>query len=87
MANQLTNILFGNQQQPMQSPNVPQKQQSQNPMAMVMQAMRNPAQFVMNSFPDIPPQYQGDPGQMLQYVIQSRGITETDINDLLNNIH
>ena len=45
----------------------------------ILQAMTNPAQFVKQTFPDIPEQIQNDPNQILQYLRQTRGITDQQI--------
>lgn len=61
----------------------------QNPiqkMQYVMQAMTNPAAFVRNAFPDIPSNIQNDPNQILQYLQQSRGITNEQVQQVANQI-
>ena len=55
-----------------------------NKMAMAMQAMQNPAAFVKNAFPDIPENIQNDPNQILGYLQRTRGITQQDIQNLIN---
>ena len=50
----------------------------------IMQAMQNPAAFVRQAFPDIPAQIQNNPNQILQYLQQTRGISNQQIQDLLN---
>ena len=50
-------------------------------MQAVMQAMRNPAAFLKQKFPDIPDQYMNDPNLIMQYLQQTRGITEQDIQN------
>lgn len=57
----------------------------QNPMQkmqFMMQAMRNPAAFVKNVFPDIPDNIMNDGNQVLNYLKQSRGITDQDIRNV-----
>ena len=49
----------------------------------IMQAMTNPAAFVRQTFPDIPAQIQNDPNQILQYLQQTRHISNQQIQDLL----
>ena len=61
--------------------------QAMNPvqkMHYIMQAMTNPAAFVKQAFPDIPEQIQNDPNQILQYLQQTRHISNQQIQDLLN---
>lgn len=61
--------------------------QFQNPvqkMNYIMQAMRNPAAFVKNMFPDIPNQIMNDGDQVLNYLKQTRGITDQDIQKAQN---
>ena len=48
-------------------------------MSMILQAMRNPAQFVKNAIPDLPENIANDPNQILQYLKQTRGITDQQI--------
>lgn len=53
-----------------------------NPMQKAMyilQAMRKPAQFVKQHIPDLPEQIQNDPNQILQYLQQTRGVTNQQI--------
>lgn len=53
-----------------------------NPMQMatyILQIMRNPAQFVKQQFPDIPDQIMNNPTQILQYLQQTRGISNQQI--------
>lgn len=48
----------------------------QNPMQKmnyILQAMQNPAAFVRQQFPDIPEGIQNDPGQIYNYLNQTRG--------------
>jgi len=54
-------------------------------MNMFMQAMRNPAAFVKQQFPDIPDNIANDPNQILGYLQQTRGITNEQLNQLMNN--
>lgn len=63
--------------------------QFQNPiqkMQYIMQAMQNPAAFVRNAFPDIPGEIQHDPNRILQYLQQSRGITDDQIRQVQNQM-
>lgn len=51
-------------------------------MGMLMQAMQNPAAFVKQAFPDIPDEISGNPGQILTYLQQSRGISPQSMNQM-----
>ncbi len=56
-----------------------------NPMQkiqMVMRAMQNPGAFLKQKFPDIPDQYMNNPNLIMQYLQQTRGITEQDIQNV-----
>ena len=48
-------------------------------MNYILQAMRNPAQFVRQAIPDLPDNIANDPNQILQYLKQTRGITDQQI--------
>lgn len=50
----------------------------------IMQAMTNPAAFVRQALPDIPAQIQNNPNQILQYLQQTRHISNQQIQNLLN---
>ena len=68
-------------------PPSPAPQTFQNPvqkMQFIMQAMRNPAAFVRQQFPDIPDQIANDPNQILSYLQQTRGISNQQIQQLVN---
>lgn len=63
--------------------------QFQNPMqkmAYIMQAMTNPAAFVKQKFPDIPDSIANDPNQILQFLKQTRGITDAQVQTVANQI-
>lgn len=84
-------IMGGGMQQPnmgMQQPiqQMPQMTQpSRMPVMMqVMQAMQNPVAFVKKAFPDIPPEIENNPNQILGYLQKTRGITNQDIQNLMN---
>lgn len=57
-----------------------------NKAAQVMQAMRNPMGVIMQAFPDIPSYMQNNPGQMLQYLKQTRNISDEQIQNIMNQI-
>lgn len=48
-------------------------------MNYILQAMRNPAQFVRQAIPDLPDNIANDPNQILQYLKQTRGVTDQQI--------
>ena len=56
---------------------------TQNPLQRALQAMSNPAMFVKQMFPDIPAYMQNDPNQILQYLQQTRNISNNDIQNIL----
>ena len=80
--NPLYQMLMGGQQ-----PATPRMAPAMSPiqkMNMIMQAMRNPAQFVKQQFPDIPDTMMNDPNQVLQYLQQTRNISNDQLNMLMN---
>ena len=79
--NPLYNMIMSGQMNQSTSP------QFMNPiqkMQYIMKAMTNPAAFVRQAFPDIPTNIQNDPNQILQYLQQTRHISNQQIQDLLN---
>ena len=48
-------------------------------MQYIMQAMTNPAAFVRQVFPDIPAEIQNNSGAILNYLQQTRGISNQQI--------
>ena len=61
----------------------------QNPMQRmnyIMQAMTNPARFVKERFNDIPDQISGDPNQILDYLRRTRGITDEQMQQTINQM-
>lgn len=48
----------------------------------IMQAMKNPAAFIKQQFPDIPDNIANDPNQILNYIQQTRGISNQQIQQL-----
>lgn len=73
-------------------PAVSQMQQSQGPVfqnpiqkaAYIMQALTNPAAFVKQAFPDVPDGIVNDPVQIRNYLMQSRGISEQQLQQMIN---
>lgn len=73
---------------PVQAPAQPQPYgagQFLNPyqkMRQVMSAMNNPPAFLKQRFPDIPDEIMHDANRILQYLQQTRGITNEDIQQI-----
>lgn len=76
----------------MNMPQQMQKQQSfsgpvfRNPIqkaAYIMKALTNPAAFVKEQFPDIPDGISHDPVQVRNYLQQSRGISDQQLQQLM----
>ena len=79
--NPLYNQLMGNAPQPQQMSGM----QFANPMqkmSYIIQAMQNPVAFVKRAFPDIPDNIANNPNQILQYIQQTRGISNETINQI-----
>lgn len=51
----------------------------------IMQSMQNPAAFVKQQFPDIPENILNDPNQVLQYLQQTRGISNEQIQQMMGS--
>lgn len=51
-----------------------------------MQVMRNPAAFVKQVIPEIPDQILNDPNQVLDYLKKTRGVTDTQIQQIAGSI-
>lgn len=49
-----------------------------------MQALTNPVQFVKQQFPDVPDGIIHDPVQVRNYIQQSRGISDQQLMQYLN---
>lgn len=67
----------------------PQMPASGNPMGLASElaaAMRNPIAFAMNAFRDVPQELWNDPARALQYIQQTRNISQADIQNLINNL-
>lgn len=79
----------------MLSGNIPFAQQNYNGMQFqnpiqkanyIMQAMTNPAAFVRQAVPDLPPEISNDPNKILQYLQQTRGISNEQIQEVASYI-
>ena len=88
--NLFMNKMSQGQQSMQQSMNfMPAMSQNMNPMQKmqkVMQAMQNPAAFVKQVFPDIPENIQNDGPRVLQYLQQTRNISNEQIQDIMKQI-
>lgn len=51
----------------------------------IMQTMQNPVAFVKQQFPDIPDNILNDPDQILQYLQQTRNISNEQIQQLMGS--
>jgi uncharacterized protein YneF (UPF0154 family) len=51
----------------------------------IMQSMQNPAAFVKQQFPDIPDNILNDPNQILQYLKQTRNISDEQIQQMMGS--
>lgn len=71
------------------SPMYPQIQAPKNPFQIVGEisnAMRNPIAFAMNAFRDVPAELWNDPARALQYIQQTRNISQADIQNMINSL-
>lgn len=50
----------------------------------IYRAMTNPGAFVKEQFPDVPDEIMNDPNRVLQYIQQSRGISNDQLNQIVN---
>lgn len=76
------------QQRPAQQPmsGGPQFMNPMQKMNYIMQAMRNPAAFVKQAIPDLPDQIANDPNQVLNYIMQTRNITQEQVNQIARQV-
>ena len=81
--NPLFNQLMGQTPMQPQMSGTPVFNNPMQKMNYIMQAMTNPAAFVKNAFPDIPDQIQNNPNQILQYLQQTRNISNQQIQQLM----
>lgn len=91
MANPLYEMMIGSPagQVPQTAPApsfAPSFQSPMQKMQSFMQAMQNPAAFVKQAFPDIPDNIQNNPNQILQYLQQTRGITNQQIQQIASQL-
>lgn len=57
-----------------------------NVMGQISQAMQNPQAFAMQAFSDVPPQMWNNPEQALQHIMQTRGLTQADVQNMINSL-
>ena len=81
MPNPLFQQFVNGYSQPQMQPNNPL-----NRMSRFYQAMQNPQPFVMNAFPDIPNEISNDPFQILQYLQKTRNITNSQVQQIMNQM-
>lgn len=66
-----------------------QQQNPANPavmMGQIVQAMRNPSVYAMQAFSDVPKEMWNDPERALQYIMQTRGLTQADIQNMVSSL-
>lgn len=67
----------------------PMQQMPMNPMGVMgqlSQAMQNPQSYAMQAFQDVPREMWNNPPQALQYIMQTRGLTQADIQNMIGNL-
>lgn len=67
----------------------PVRQMPMNPMGMmgqISQAMQNPQSYAMQAFQDVPREMWNNPQQALQYIMQTRGLTQADIQRMIGSL-
>lgn len=57
-----------------------------NLMGQIAQAMRSPQAYSMQAFSDVPREMWNNPAQALQYIMQTRGITQADIQNMIASL-
>lgn len=70
--------------QPSMAPAGPMNQMAM--MGQIAQAMRNPAAYAMQAFSDVPREMWNNPGQALQYIMQTRGLTQADVQNMIGSL-
>lgn len=67
----------------------PMRQMPMNPVGMMgqlSQAMQNPQSYAMQAFQDVPREMWNNPQQALQYIMQTRGLTQADVQNMINSL-
>lgn len=85
--NPLYNMLMGQQAVQPQAPSQVYGQTFQNSLQKanyILQALKNPAAFVKQQFPDIPENISNDPNKILQYLQETRNISNDQISQIMN---
>ena len=75
-----------------QMPQMPQIQPQsgmvfQNPIQKanyILNTLTNPSAFVREQFPDVPSDIANDPNRVLQYIQQTRNISNEQLNQIMN---
>lgn len=70
-------------------PTQPMRQMPMNPVGMMgqlSQAMQNPMSYAMQAFQDVPREMWSNPQQALQYIMQTRGLTQADVQNMINSL-
>jgi hypothetical protein len=74
-------------QMPQRGSAMPSPQMNQqNLMGAIANAMRNPQAFAMQAFPDVPKEMWNNPAQALQYIQQTRNISQADIQNMIGSL-
>lgn len=81
--NPLYNMLMGHGMPQQIAPNQMSPFQK---VSMAMQAMQNPAKFVKQAIPDLPDEIANDPNRILNYLQQTRGVTNQDIQQIMQQV-
>lgn len=55
-------------------------------MGQIAMAMQNPQAFAMQAFPDVPREMWNDPNRALQHIMQTRGLTQADIQNMIGSL-
>lgn len=79
MANPLYQMLMGQNRMPQPTYSGMQFQNPLQKMQYIMQAMTNPAAFVRQQFPDMPAEISNNPNQILNWMQQTKGVSNMDI--------
>ena len=65
---------------------MPAMQPQGNLLGAIAQAMRNPQAYAMQAFSDVPRELWNDPAQALQYIQQTRNISQADIQNMIGSL-
>lgn len=57
-----------------------------NLLGAIAQAMRNPQAYAMQAFSDVPRELWNNPVQALQYIQQTRNISQADIQNMIGSL-